>query len=179
MAAWTAAPTAQFRNSMSDHRLYAAYHLIALRSLRRGEAAGLSWRDVDLDGKTAAPVTDSSGPADRPPAEAQPHKPPDPTGSAALAPPTRVQPALADAETKLTEQGSLTGQSPCPQVGAQSWPQDRMLRLAGAKPLSAHREGPTMAPVRCHTRSPPMPRSCISAGQDGCAARDLNPEPAD
>ena len=53
MAAWTAAPTAQFRNSMSDHRLYAAYHLIALRSLRRGEAAGLSWRDVDLDGKAA------------------------------------------------------------------------------------------------------------------------------
>jgi hypothetical protein len=23
------------------------------------------------------------------------------------------------------------------------------------------------------------PRLCISAGQDGCAARDLNPEPAD
>ena len=35
------------------HRLYAAYHLIALRGLRRGEAAGLRWCDVDLDGKTA------------------------------------------------------------------------------------------------------------------------------
>jgi integrase len=33
--------------------LYAAYHLIALRGLRRGEAAGLRWCDVDLDGKTA------------------------------------------------------------------------------------------------------------------------------
>jgi hypothetical protein len=35
------------------HRLYAAYHLIALRGLRRGEAAGLRWRDIDLDGATA------------------------------------------------------------------------------------------------------------------------------
>ena len=32
---------------------YAAYHLIALRGLRRGEAAGLRWCDVDLDGKAA------------------------------------------------------------------------------------------------------------------------------
>src|SRR6266851_4379981 len=30
-------------------RLYAAFHLIALRGLRRGEAAGLRWCDVDLD----------------------------------------------------------------------------------------------------------------------------------
>ena len=35
------------------HRLYAAYRLIALRGLRRGEAAGLRWCDVDLDGMTA------------------------------------------------------------------------------------------------------------------------------
>jgi integrase len=33
--------------------MYAAYHLIALRGLRRGEAAGLRWRDVDLDGRAA------------------------------------------------------------------------------------------------------------------------------
>ena len=39
--------------SIQRHRLYAAYHLIALRGLRRGEAAGLRWCDVDLDGKTA------------------------------------------------------------------------------------------------------------------------------
>jgi len=30
-----------------------AYHLIAQRGLRRGEAAGLRWCDIDLDGKTA------------------------------------------------------------------------------------------------------------------------------
>ncbi|MGH3191902.1 MAG: tyrosine-type recombinase/integrase [Streptosporangiaceae bacterium] len=53
VAVWTAQQTAQFLRSIEDHRLYAAYHLIALRGLRRGEAAGLRWCDVDLDGKTA------------------------------------------------------------------------------------------------------------------------------
>jgi integrase len=53
VAVWTAAQTAQFLRSIEDHRLYAAYHLIALRGLRRGEAAGLRWCDLDLDGKTA------------------------------------------------------------------------------------------------------------------------------
>jgi integrase len=53
VAVWTATQTAQFLHAIAGHRLYAAYHLIALRGLRRGEAAGLRWRDVDLDGKTA------------------------------------------------------------------------------------------------------------------------------
>jgi integrase len=53
VAVWTAAQTARFLNAIAGHRLYAAYHLIALRGLRRGEAAGLRWCDVDLDGKTA------------------------------------------------------------------------------------------------------------------------------
>jgi integrase len=53
VAIWTAQQTAQFLASIEDHRLYAAYHLIALRGLRRGEAAGLRWCDIDLDGKTA------------------------------------------------------------------------------------------------------------------------------
>jgi len=29
------------------HRLYALFHLVALRGLRRGEAAGLQWSDLD------------------------------------------------------------------------------------------------------------------------------------
>jgi len=53
VAVWTERQTAQFLDSIRWHRLYAAYHLIALRGLRRGEAAGLRWCDVDLDGKTA------------------------------------------------------------------------------------------------------------------------------
>ncbi|HET9971623.1 MAG TPA: site-specific integrase, partial [Streptosporangiaceae bacterium] len=46
---WTARQTAQFLDSIRWHRLYAAYYLIA----RRGEAAGLRWCDVDLDGRSA------------------------------------------------------------------------------------------------------------------------------
>jgi integrase len=53
VAVWTAAQTAGFLRSIEEHRLYAAYHLIALRGLRRGEAAGLRWCDLDLEGKTA------------------------------------------------------------------------------------------------------------------------------
>jgi integrase len=53
VAVWTARQTAQFLASIDGHRLYAAYHLIALRGLRRGEAAGLRWCDVDLDDRAA------------------------------------------------------------------------------------------------------------------------------
>ena len=53
VAVWTTAQTARFLDSVRWHRLSAAYHLIALRGLRRGKAAGLRWCDVDLDGKTA------------------------------------------------------------------------------------------------------------------------------
>jgi integrase len=53
VAVWTAVQTAQFLHQIRDHRLYAAYHLIALRGLRRGEAAGLRWCDLDLDGGAA------------------------------------------------------------------------------------------------------------------------------
>jgi hypothetical protein len=41
VAVWTAAQTAQFLCRIEDHPLYAAFHLIALRAVRRGEAAGL------------------------------------------------------------------------------------------------------------------------------------------
>ena len=49
VAVWTAAQTARFLASCREHRLYAAYHLIALRGLRRGETIGLRWCDLDLD----------------------------------------------------------------------------------------------------------------------------------
>jgi integrase len=46
---WTAAQTAQFLHATREHRLYAAFHLVALRGLRRAETAGLHWCDVDLE----------------------------------------------------------------------------------------------------------------------------------
>jgi integrase len=49
---WTAAQTAQFLRHVHGHRLYALFHLVALRGLRRGEAAGLRWSDLDLDAGT-------------------------------------------------------------------------------------------------------------------------------
>jgi hypothetical protein len=42
---WTAGQTAQFLQLVRGHRLYALFHLVALRGLRRGEAAGLRWGD--------------------------------------------------------------------------------------------------------------------------------------
>ncbi|WP_244938473.1 tyrosine-type recombinase/integrase [Actinomadura madurae] len=53
VAVWTAEQTAAFLHAIRGHRLHAAYHLIALRGLRRGEAAGLRWVDVDLEHGTA------------------------------------------------------------------------------------------------------------------------------
>ena len=47
---WTPEQTGAFLDSATGDPLYALYHLIALRGLRRGEAVGLSWSDVDLDG---------------------------------------------------------------------------------------------------------------------------------
>ena len=50
VAVWTPTQLAEFLTRIRHHRLYAAFHLTALRGLRRGEVAGLRWCDVDLDG---------------------------------------------------------------------------------------------------------------------------------
>jgi len=49
VAVWTVQQTAAFLDFVVDDRLFAMWWLIALRGLRRGEAAGLRWVDVDLD----------------------------------------------------------------------------------------------------------------------------------
>jgi integrase len=46
---WTPEQTGQFLDAISNDRLYPLYHLVTFRGLRRGEAAGLHWPDVDLD----------------------------------------------------------------------------------------------------------------------------------
>jgi integrase len=48
VAVWTAPQAATFLEFVREDRLFAMWWLIALRGLRRGEAAGLRWCDVDL-----------------------------------------------------------------------------------------------------------------------------------
>ncbi|MGC9538538.1 site-specific integrase [Streptomyces sp. UG1] len=47
---WTPAQIGAFLDEAEENRLYALFHLIAFRGLRRGEAVGQDWREVDLDG---------------------------------------------------------------------------------------------------------------------------------
>jgi integrase len=49
VAVWTPDQLARFLASIGSHRLFAVFHLIAMRGLRRGEACGLRWEDLDLD----------------------------------------------------------------------------------------------------------------------------------
>ncbi len=56
VAVWTAEQTARFLEHVRDHPLYPLYHVAALLGLRRGEAAGLRWCDVDLASRTVSVV---------------------------------------------------------------------------------------------------------------------------
>ncbi|MET8987735.1 site-specific integrase [Nonomuraea wenchangensis] len=46
---WTPVQLGAFLDHAAEDRLYALYHLIAFRGLRRGEACGVRWVDLDLD----------------------------------------------------------------------------------------------------------------------------------
>lgn len=49
---WTPTQIGAFLDEAEESRLYAFFHLIAFRGLRRGEGVGQDWRNVDLDGRT-------------------------------------------------------------------------------------------------------------------------------
>jgi integrase len=49
VAVWTTAQTAAFLDYVRGDPLYALWWLVCLRGLRRGEAAGLRWQDLDLE----------------------------------------------------------------------------------------------------------------------------------
>ncbi|MGI5470250.1 site-specific integrase [Streptomyces sp. CA-132043] len=46
---WTPEQTGRFLDHAADDRLYALFHLIAFRGLRRGEACGQKWADTHLN----------------------------------------------------------------------------------------------------------------------------------
>ncbi|MET8592442.1 tyrosine-type recombinase/integrase [Streptomyces sp. NPDC005078] len=46
---WTPEQTGAFLDFVADERLYAMWHLIAFRGLRRGEACGQPWSETNLD----------------------------------------------------------------------------------------------------------------------------------
>jgi integrase len=48
MTTWTADQVRAFLDHTADHRLHAAFVLLATTGMRRGEALGLRWSDVDL-----------------------------------------------------------------------------------------------------------------------------------
>jgi integrase len=49
---WTPPQIGAFLDAAEDHRLYALFHLVAFRGLRRGEAVGVGWTHVDLAEET-------------------------------------------------------------------------------------------------------------------------------
>ncbi|NBH10353.1 tyrosine-type recombinase/integrase [Amycolatopsis sp. SID8362] len=49
VAVWTARQTAEFLEHARGHPMYVLYLAVALLGLRRGEATGLRWCDLDLD----------------------------------------------------------------------------------------------------------------------------------
>ena len=53
-ATWTADELRTFLERTRTSRFAAAYHLIATTGMRRGEALGLRWRDLDLDNGKAS-----------------------------------------------------------------------------------------------------------------------------
>ena len=54
VAVWTPEQTGAFLDYASGDRLYALDHLVTFRGLRRGEAVGLPWAEVDLVGRNLA-----------------------------------------------------------------------------------------------------------------------------
>jgi integrase/predicted RNA-binding Zn-ribbon protein involved in translation (DUF1610 family) len=54
MQTWSAEQLKAFLNTVADERLYGLWHLIAMTGMRRGEAIGLRWSDVDLEASRLA-----------------------------------------------------------------------------------------------------------------------------
>ena len=53
---WSSDELKEFFVAIREHRLYAAFVVLATTGMRRGEVLGLRWSDVDLDGERLAVV---------------------------------------------------------------------------------------------------------------------------
>ncbi|WP_434591814.1 site-specific integrase [Streptomyces sp. A5-4] len=53
---WTPTQFGTFLDAAESDRLYALFHLVGTRGLRRGEAVGQNWTDVDLDAGLITPA---------------------------------------------------------------------------------------------------------------------------
>jgi integrase len=56
MKTWTADQMRRFLDSQREHRLYALWVVYATTGMRRGEALGLRWSDIDLEAGRASVV---------------------------------------------------------------------------------------------------------------------------
>ena len=160
VAVWTAAQTAGFLNAIRDHRLYAAYHLIALRGLRRGEAAGLRWRDIDLDGATAIIAC-----------QLQQYD-----GRLVLCPPKTARSERAVALDRTTvavlRAHKAAQEAERAALGKDYHDSGYVFTCLNGDPMAPDR----LCPYRHANKGKDRDKT---PGQNGCAARDSNPEPAD
>ncbi len=62
---WTPQQTGAFLDFVAEDRLYAMWHLIAFRGLRRGEACGQPWSETNLDTHSSPSPLNSSRTAGR------------------------------------------------------------------------------------------------------------------
>lgn len=53
---WTPQQFGTFLDAAEGDRLYAAFHLMGTRGLRRGEAVGQDWHEIDLDAGLITPA---------------------------------------------------------------------------------------------------------------------------
>lgn len=49
---WTPAQRGAFLDTAAGHRLYALFHVMAFRRLRRGEGCGVRWEDLNTEEQT-------------------------------------------------------------------------------------------------------------------------------
>jgi integrase len=139
---WTATQTGAFLDFVAEDRLHALFDLIALRGLRRGEACGLRWEDVDLRGcslTVAIQLVDNEGEVE----ESEPRATPE-TETSPVAilrrHRTRQQKARMAAGTAWVESGRVFTREDGRWIEP-DWLSDhfdRLVRLSGLPPIRLH-----------------------------------------